>query len=76
MIGDRKIDIPSYTVKVEEEDGVHFTPESKIPEMLEKTKTEEPVIEAAAEETPNAAAEETPNAAAEETPKDKSSSTE
>jgi small subunit ribosomal protein S4 len=91
MIGDRKIDIPSYTVKVEEEDGIHFTPESKIPEMLEKTKAEEPVIEAAAaeetpnaaaaaEETPNAAAaaEETPNAAAaaEETPKDTSSSTE
>ena len=80
MIGDRKIDIPSYTVKVEEEEGIHFTPESKIPEMLEKTKAEEPVIEAAAEETPNAAAaaaEETPNAAAaEETPKDTSSSTE
>ena len=71
MIGDRKIDIPSYTVKVEEEDGIHFTPESKIPEMLEKTKAEEPVIEAAAEETPKAdAAEETPKAdAAEETPK-------
>ena len=68
MIGDRKIDIPSYTVKVEEEDGIHFTPESKIPEMLEKTKAEEPVIEAAAEEAPNAAAEEAPNAAAEEAP--------
>jgi len=52
MIGDRKIDIPSYIVKVEEEDGIHFTPESKIPEMLEKTKAEEPVIEATAEETP------------------------
>jgi small subunit ribosomal protein S4 len=38
MIGDRKVDIPSYTVTVEEEGSVHFAPESKIPEMLEKTK--------------------------------------
>ena len=53
MIGDRKIDIPSYTVKVEEEDGIHFTPESKIPEMLEKTKAEEPVIEDTTEKTPD-----------------------
>jgi len=41
MIGDRKIDIPSYIVTVEEEGGVHFTPESKIPEMLEKSKSKE-----------------------------------
>ncbi|MDC3254108.1 30S ribosomal protein S4 [Nitrosopumilus sp.] len=38
MVGDRKVDIPSYTVTVSEEDSVHFSPESKIPEMLEKTK--------------------------------------
>ena len=25
MIGDRKVDIPSYTVTVEEEDSVHFS---------------------------------------------------
>ncbi len=49
MIGDRKIDIPSYTVTVEEEDSVHFTPESKIPEMLEKSKAEEPKVETPAE---------------------------
>ena len=42
MVGDRKIDIPSYTVTVDEEDSVHFSPESKIPEMLEKTKVEAP----------------------------------
>ena len=41
MIGDRKIDIPSYIVTIEEEGGVHFTPESKIPEMLEKSKSKE-----------------------------------
>jgi small subunit ribosomal protein S4 len=41
MIGDRKIDIPSYIVTVEEEGGIHFTPESKIPEMLEKSKAKD-----------------------------------
>ena len=46
MVGDRKVDIPSYTVTVAEEDNVHFSPESKIPEMLEKTKVEEPKVEA------------------------------
>ena len=38
MIGERKVDIPSYTVTVAEEDSIHFAPESKIPTMLEKTK--------------------------------------
>ena len=69
MIGERKVDIPSYTVTVEEEDSVHFAPESKIPAMLEKTKTETP--ETVTEET----AEEKVEAPAEET-KDESSSTE
>jgi len=46
MVGDRKVDIPSYTVTVAEEDSVHFSPESKIPEMLEKTKVEAPKAEA------------------------------
>ena len=49
MVGDRKIDIPSYTVTVAEEDSVHFTPESKIPEMLEKAKAQEPKVEAPVE---------------------------
>jgi small subunit ribosomal protein S4 len=81
MIGDRKIDIPSYTVTVDEEDSVHFTPESKIPEMLEKTKKEEPVVEAAEEttdaaETPKDAAVEKSTETPTEAPKDKTSSTE
>ena len=42
MIGDRKVDIPSYVVTLEEENNVHFSPESKIPEILEKTKQAEP----------------------------------
>ncbi|KAF6246904.1 MAG: 30S ribosomal protein S4 [Nitrosopumilus sp.] len=71
MIGERKVDIPSYTVTVAEEDSIHFTPESKIPEMLENTKSKEP-----SEETVEAASEETVEAASEETPKDESSSTE
>ena len=49
MVGDRKIDIPSYTVTVDEEDSVHFSPESKIPEMLEKTKVEVPKTETVTE---------------------------
>ena len=57
MVGDRKVDIPSYTVTVEEEDSVHFSPESKIPEMLEKTKAEAPKAEAApSEDAPKAEA--------------------
>ena len=53
MVGDRKVDIPSYTVTVTEEGSVHFTPESKIPEMLEKTKAEATPAEATpAEATP------------------------
>ena len=77
MIGERKVDIPSYTVTVEEEDSVHFAPESKIPAMLEKTKTETPetVTEDTAEEKVEAPAEEKVEAPAEET-KDESSSTE
>ena len=50
MIGDRKIDIPSYTVTVGEEESIHFTPESKIPEMLENTKSEPEVVEKPVEE--------------------------
>jgi len=73
MIGERKVDIPSYTVTVAEEDSIHFTPESKIPEMLEKGKSKESKVEAA-EETVEAA-EETVEAA-EETVEAKSSSTE
>jgi len=81
MIGDRKIDIPSYTVTVEEEDGIHFAPESKIPEMLEKTKKDEPKVEATEEasedvEAPKEAAVEAPKEAAVEAPKDETSSTE
>ena len=54
MVGDRKIDIPSYTVTVDEEDSVHFSPESKIPEMLEKTKVEAPKTETVTEDKPSA----------------------
>jgi small subunit ribosomal protein S4 len=65
MIGERKINIPSYTVTVEEENNIHFDPESKIPEILEKTKTEPETTEAATETTE--AATETTEAATETT---------
>ena len=89
MIGERKIDIPSYTVTVGEEDGIHFTPESKIPEMLEKTKSEPETVETPAEEEVKTSGEEVKTSgeevktsgeevktSAEGTPKDESSSTE
>ena len=50
MIGERKVDIPSYTVPVTEEDSIHFAPESKIPAMLEKYNATEST-EAATEST-------------------------
>ena len=68
MVGDRRVNIPSYTVTVAEEDSVHFAPESKIPQMLEKIKSEPQPAEAPAEEAVEAPAE--------EAPKDESSSTE
>ena len=40
MIDDRKINIPSYTVSLRDEDKIRFAPESTIPEMLEKEKRE------------------------------------
>jgi small subunit ribosomal protein S4 len=59
MIGERKINIPSYTVTVEEENSIHFTPESKIPTMLEQDQLkpggeEDPVEKAAKEEDSSA----------------------
>jgi len=51
MIGERKVNIPSYIVTVQEEGSIHFSPESKIPEILEKTKSEKPVVEAVTEES-------------------------
>ena len=60
MVGDRKVDIPSYTVTVAEEDSIHFSPESKIPEMLEKTKAEAPKVEDPAEGEEATPAEATP----------------
>jgi len=55
MIGDRVINIPSYTVTTAEEDNIRFTPESKFPEILEKSKEtkvkSEPEVENASGET-------------------------
>jgi small subunit ribosomal protein S4 len=51
MIGERKVDIPSYTVTMEEENKICFAPESKIPEMLEKSKSKNETTEVSAETT-------------------------
>lgn len=71
MIGERKVNIPSYTVTVGEEDSIHFSPESKIPEILEKIKSEPQIVEPSTEEV-----EAVTEAPAEAAPKDESSSTE
>ena len=71
MIGERKVNIPSYTVTVGEEDSIHFSPESKIPEILEKIKSEPQIVEPSTEEVE--AVTEAPTEAA---AKDESSSTE
>ena len=41
MIGDRVVNLPAYTVSTAEEDNIRFTPESKFPEILEKSKDSE-----------------------------------
>ena len=51
MIGERKVDIPSYTVTMKEENKICFAPESKIPEMLEKSKSKNETTEVSAETT-------------------------
>ena len=61
MIGDRIVDIPSYTVTTDEEDSIKFTPESKFPEILEKSKeTSEPAPVESAEESQEEASTEAP----------------
>jgi small subunit ribosomal protein S4 len=51
MIGDRKVNIPSYIVKLEEEKNIHFSPESKIPDILQSTKKLESPLEVDADDT-------------------------
>lgn len=54
MIGDRVINIPSYTVRTDEEEHIKFTPESKFPGILEKSKESQakpdPVVENTSED--------------------------
>lgn len=37
MIGDRVVDVPSYTVKINEERDIHLAPDSSLSKTLEKT---------------------------------------
>ena len=75
MIGDRIVNIPSYTVTTSEEDSIRFTPESKFPEMLEKSK-EKPAESAPQEENPTEVQAETESAPVEATQETEASSTE
>lgn len=50
MIGDRIVNIPSYVVELEEEDGIRINPASSIKEMLESQKTPEDVADPAPED--------------------------
>lgn len=50
MIGDRVINIPSYTVTTSEEEQIQFTPGSKFPEILEKNKVKSEVLEKTSED--------------------------
>lgn len=65
MIGDRIVNIPSYTVTTSEEATIKFTPESKFPEILEKNKDSGKPSEI---ETESESKEETIIAQPEETP--------
>jgi small subunit ribosomal protein S4 len=46
MIGDRVVTVPSYTVKVEEEDQIHLSPEldsnKAKQQLVQEIKTEQP----------------------------------
>jgi len=66
MIGDRVVNIPSYTVTTLEEENIRFTPESKIPEILEKSKDSQ--VEASQEDeiTTENAVEDQPETSAEQ----------
>ena len=66
MIGDRVVNIPSYTVTTVEEENIRFTPESKIPEILEKSKDSQ--VEASQEDeiTTENAVEDQPETSAEQ----------
>ncbi len=58
MIGDRKVDVPSYTVQIKEEEEIHLTSDSTLSKLLEKTQkedvenvpTEESIVEKAGEQ--------------------------
>lgn len=76
MIGDRKIDIPSYMVTLEEENNIHFSPESKIPEMLEKSnKSESKPVHTSSEDQVESSVE-TPVESTDKAPEVEKSSTE
>jgi small subunit ribosomal protein S4 len=58
MIGDRRVNVPSYTVQIKEEEEIHLTSDSSLSKLLEQTQKqdiekappEEPIVESAEEQ--------------------------
>ncbi len=79
MIGDRKVNVPSYVVGTTEEKDVHLTPDSTLKDLLEKQEKEQPSKESLGTEATDEIKVETPEAPKEqpaEEPKVENSSTE
>ena len=68
MIGDRKVNIPSYVVGMTEEKDVHLAPDSTLKELLEKQQKEKPSQESLGTEATDEIKVETPEAPKVETP--------
>ena len=75
MIGDRVVDIPSYTVTAVEEENIRFTPESKIPEILEKIKDSQVETSEEDENTTENTVEDKPETSSVQVPETKSENT-
>jgi small subunit ribosomal protein S4 len=68
MIGDRKVNVPSYVVGMTEENDVHLAPDSTLKDLLEKQQKEQPSQESLGTEATDEIKVETPEAPKVETP--------
>jgi small subunit ribosomal protein S4 len=62
MIGDRKVNVPSYVVGMTEEKDVHLSPGSTLKDLLEKQQKEQPSQESLGTEATDDIKVETPEA--------------
>jgi len=70
MIGDRKVNVPSYVVGMTEEKDVHLAPDSTLKELLEKQQKEQTSQESLGTEATDEIKVETPEAPKVEAPKE------